>query len=935
MSSVSGVSIFDGLVGGDIDELRQLRNAINEDAVCLMTEYSRISAMTGQQQNGNSDEFDAFRNDWFTKVMEFIDTARTSFAAGRISHSHMKGSARFVDKCRNGTWRATRFFGQDYPGCNLPTFDDLMAPIPNPGEKRHLNNCSMLTEVFSNPPHKAVFRSSSPNPDAIVEEIEHMDASSQGAAAQLPPGAIPKTVLPGATTPGGPLPSLPPPKVVLDVNGWLQQQAATPTNPEPPILPPTPADTAAPPAPQLSVSRMHIHAQLGAQRRELEELKALLQSNAAAAAANAQAQAEAATNAINLAVQQKHQEMLQKGEQAHAEAMVEHKRRSDEIERQRQAAMEEVQKLRNEQAQIMEQHRMQIDLARAQATTEQANRARTEQAAAKLAHEVNELKRQQAELQRKANEAAQLAAAASSATVPRSQPTAGQQRLPLHHAQQSSPAQPPTVPANVNAGATTSQPPPPPPNVLIPAPPAPLNANANQGQVDAAFLPSSTPANNPASAHRGGRRLPPRNNVHPLDAELQNRQRNAANSINISENETTYSASTTAAPTGVSIITRLMGDCVLQTDWTGVTPDTFARLRQMDLDAMKSARPKHPFSTGSPVKFAMHMSSFEEATERATISYSDKLSELLFWFDGTAGSIIQQHKRDPRNDARMALAKAISELNSFFKEGQDPISSSLDVICRGRQLSSNDFQGHVDLYSELRQFLVSAQITESTSEFKRRETEIVKAIMESRLAHLADDFLRTSQRNLRLCGAASSFSDMMEEVQDWTTILKSRKPDGKQASRPKANVAAVTAQQGQKQKQTMAKRVATSPPKQQPTDKCTICGHMHSSQECNVLASIPKADDRVTELRRLRLCFHCFSADHRANECKQRPVCAKCGRRHATLLHDRSYQQPPQDKQPQASSLSAEALPFRQFQQQPQTEVATATTPSSSQATTL
>ena len=104
-------------------------------------------------------------------------------------------------------------------------------------------------------------------------------------------------------------------------------------------------------------------------------------------------------------------------------------------------------------------------------------------------------------------------------------------------------------------------------------------------------------------------------------------------------------------------------------------------------------------------------------------------------------------------------------------------------------------------------------------------------------------------------------------------------------------------------------------PKEQPS-KCTVCGRPHPSQECSVLAAIPLTEDRVTHLRSLSLCFHCFCNDHRASECRQKPVCKICSKRHATLLHDRvfpdSAQRPQRSQQSQASTMNPDALPFEQ-----------------------
>ena len=143
-------------------------------------------------------------------------------------------------------------------------------------------------------------------------------------------------------------------------------------------------------------------------------------------------------------------------------------------------------------------------------------------------------------------------------------------------------------------------------------------------------------------------------------------------------------------------------------------------------------------------------------------------------------------------------------------------------------------------------------------------------------------------------------------------MLKHNNPKNGKATQSKAaNVAAVSSvAQNNAKKQSLAKRVANSPPKPQNTNKCTICGHLHSSQECNVLAEM-SVEKRLETLNSRQLCYHCFQGSHIAKACTQRPVCRKCSRRHATLLHDRKF-----DAQSRPSNLSSNALPFRPMQSQ-------------------
>ena len=156
-------------------------------------------------------------------------------------------------------------------------------------------------------------------------------------------------------------------------------------------------------------------------------------------------------------------------------------------------------------------------------------------------------------------------------------------------------------------------------------------------------------------------------------------------------------------------------------------------------------------------------------------------------------------------------------------------------------------------------------------------------------------------------------------------MLQQKYPNGQQEHK-KANVAAVSSaqQQPSSQKQSFAQRLVESPKKRQhqisPT--CNYCGARHSCHECSELKKMP-VKQRVDALQAKNLCFHCTTSGCRTRTCKDRPTCNICGKKHATLLHDREYV-----SKPQKSSLSPEAIDFRPFSANNDAAPAEATNPS-------
>ena len=77
---------------------------------------------------------------------------------------------------------------------------------------------------------------------------------------------------------------------------------------------------------------------------------------------------------------------------------------------------------------------------------------------------------------------------------------------------------------------------------------------------------------------------------------------------------------------------------------SGVYEDTFIRCKQLHVDQMRGARPSIPFSKGTPLTYSLHMRAFRNATRYPTITYEDKMDEMIHWFCGEAGKIVRLHQ---------------------------------------------------------------------------------------------------------------------------------------------------------------------------------------------------------------------------------------------------------------------------------------------------
>ncbi|RLU22365.1 hypothetical protein DMN91_004643 [Ooceraea biroi] len=66
-------------------------------------------------------------------------------------------------------------------------------------------------------------------------------------------------------------------------------------------------------------------------------------------------------------------------------------------------------------------------------------------------------------------------------------------------------------------------------------------------------------------------------------------------------------------------------------------------------------------------------------------------------------------------------------------------------------------------------------------------------------------------------------------------------------------------------------------------NKCYLCNGEHFLYHCKKFIALP-VDERIKEVRRLKLCFNCLRNDHYVKSCKM-GSCRECSSRHNTLCH--------------------------------------------------
>jgi hypothetical protein len=75
-----------------------------------------------------------------------------------------------------------------------------------------------------------------------------------------------------------------------------------------------------------------------------------------------------------------------------------------------------------------------------------------------------------------------------------------------------------------------------------------------------------------------------------------------------------------------------------------------------------------------------------------------------------------------------------------------------------------------------------------------------------------------------------------------------------------------------------------------PNNNCPKCKQSHSLYQCEEFLNLP-INNRIDEVKRLKVCFNCLRPSHDAKSCRSNSTCKNCANKHHTLLHQARRQE--------------------------------------------
>ena len=304
--------------------------------------------------------------------------------------------------------------------------------------------------------------------------------------------------------------------------------------------------------------------------------------------------------------------------------------------------------------------------------------------------------------------------------------------------------------------------------------------------------------------------------------------------------------------------------------------------QQLARDFAEHARPSAPFNNGSPQEYLLLMAKFDLVAKDRCMDARAKLLELANWVAGNAKEVVEAYST--LQPAEQAYAEARRQLDMLFGRNYNSITAIINSIKDGKQLKPEDHLSHVNLYAQLRSAYAIAASTGNSADLDR--PDILRNVVESRLEHLSVKFWKKNAKNQDKFGTELKFEDMMAMLSNWIRILAQKGIPIKNTIRPTVKIAATEVSQINGRNVSQARKTSVNATTRQPAVRCSICGESHTPETCPELLKLD-VEGRIEMLYEKRLCYHCMAGDHVARLCNDRPQCGKCGKSHATALHER------------------------------------------------
>jgi len=241
------------------------------------------------------------------------------------------------------------------------------------------------------------------------------------------------------------------------------------------------------------------------------------------------------------------------------------------------------------------------------------------------------------------------------------------------------------------------------------------------------------------------------------------------------------------------------------------------RAQALAFSRAKESRPKIKFNDGSKVDFTSHMAKFDRATNVRGMDDRAKITELTYYFEGSAGGIVDSLAT--QTDAPAAYAKIRAKLQTFYGKQADALNEMVDRTMNGRRVNKGDATAHTALLSEVYRIDVAANERPDITESRKREW--ISRLLQTHLEYMKESFHEEENKRVRKGKTEFTFTDFVAKLEMRVQTLGQM---GKPST--SARVAAVDTSTAAKNK-TQTNSNANSASNSSPT--CFFCRQSHQT----------------------------------------------------------------------------------------------------------
>ena len=273
---------------------------------------------------------------------------------------------------------------------------------------------------------------------------------------------------------------------------------------------------------------------------------------------------------------------------------------------------------------------------------------------------------------------------------------------------------------------------------------------------------------------------------------------------------------------------------------------------------------------GDPLEFSYFMECFKDVVENLVDNPRQRLVRLLKYTEGEAKQLI---KHCIHEETSTCYEEAVRLLT---KEYGNPFTLScayLEKLKSWPQIKANDAGG----LKSLCRFLLQCLSYQKRGGIDLDSPLTIRNVQLALPLHMQDGWAVRVGKIRKNKMVEAKFSDFVEYVEEWSRTLS----DPVYARSGAKNVKACATEMKEKKPQDEGK-------KDEEDKKCPMCSVPHDLDDCPTFGA-KTAREKKDFLFKGKMCFCCYSKEHKATKCEGKRTCKTCGGLHPTSLHGVSF----------------------------------------------